>query len=117
MKKTNEAWTYPERFLNITAEYHPNAERSSQVRTAIGLDMDCYMLFHHEKEKTDVQISLNKYLRKVDKTPPTTASKSAAQSLAKSSASPSFQHYNQFIQSTKYYFRYADTRWIETEKH
>jgi hypothetical protein len=49
-------------------EYDPNAERSSQVQTAVNTDTACYSLLYQEKEAS-VQPSHDKFFKKFGMTP------------------------------------------------
>jgi hypothetical protein len=85
VKNLNEAFTYLEKFLNTVEEFDPNAERSSVVRRDVERVTFCYIYLCQEKKKARVQISLDKFFKKADKTP----SKSAEERSTSTSASKS----------------------------
>lgn len=66
-KKLKEAFTHLENFFSVLEESDPEEERFAKVRKAVEKDTACYRLLQEEKRNC-VQLSLQNFFRKADKT-------------------------------------------------
>jgi hypothetical protein len=76
----NYASAYLESLPSIMEEYNPNGDKSSQLMkllTEILLAIGCFI----ESRRPVCQLSLDKYLKKVDRAPSKSARQSPAQSF------------------------------------